>query len=66
MVVQLALLEVQWPAALFAHHAAAEEWGDTDDRLIYRALVRVCVRSCVGDRARAVACVRVRVRVRLC
>jgi class 3 adenylate cyclase len=47
MAVQLALLEVQWPAALFAHPAAAEEWGDTDDRLIYRVRVVVRVRSCV-------------------
>jgi class 3 adenylate cyclase len=36
MAVQLQLLEVNWPTALLAHPGAAEEWGDTDDRLIYK------------------------------
>nr|WIL05220.1 serine/threonine kinase [Pithovirus mammoth] len=36
--VQKALLEVEWPAALLEHPGAAEEWGDTDDRILFRGL----------------------------
>jgi hypothetical protein len=36
MAVQQQLLEVDWPEALLDHPGAAEEWGDTDDRLIFR------------------------------
>jgi hypothetical protein len=32
--VQKALLNVEWPEALLDHPGAAEEWGDTDDRLV--------------------------------
>jgi class 3 adenylate cyclase len=36
--VQQELLRVDWPDALGEHPGAAEEWGDTDDRLIFRGL----------------------------
>ncbi|WBR14733.1 Ser/thr kinase [Pandoravirus kuranda] len=36
--VQRALLEVTWPRALLDHPAAAEEWGGTDDRVIFYGL----------------------------
>jgi serine/threonine protein kinase len=32
--VQAALLKVEWPEALLEHPGAAEEWGDTDDRVV--------------------------------
>jgi class 3 adenylate cyclase len=36
--VQQALLAVEWPEALLEHPGAAEEWGDTDDRVLYKGL----------------------------
>jgi hypothetical protein len=36
--VQRALVTVEWPEALLEHPGAAEEWGDTDDRVLYRGL----------------------------
>jgi class 3 adenylate cyclase len=36
--VQQALLKVAWPEALLDHPGAAEEWGDTDDRVLYKGL----------------------------
>lgn len=39
MTAQQQLLEVEWPLALLAHPAAAEEWGDTDDRLIFKVCI---------------------------
>jgi hypothetical protein len=62
MHVQSELLRVDWPAELLAHPAAAEEWGDIDDRIIYKvhkhpALVplrnerRTDVDGCCRDRA---------------
>jgi class 3 adenylate cyclase len=36
--VQKALLEVEWPEALLDHPGAAEEWGDTDDRVLFKGL----------------------------
>lgn len=38
MAVQQALLKLDWPEALLDHPGASEEWGDTDDRVIYRGL----------------------------
>jgi class 3 adenylate cyclase len=38
MEAQQALLGVEWPEALVAHPGAAEEWGDVDDRLIFKGL----------------------------
>jgi class 3 adenylate cyclase len=38
MDVQKALLTVEWPEALLAHPGAAEEWGDVDDRPIFKGL----------------------------
>ncbi len=35
---QQELIKVEWPEALLEHPGAAEEWGDTDDRLIFRGL----------------------------
>ncbi|ELR24201.1 serine/threonine protein kinase [Acanthamoeba castellanii str. Neff] len=35
---QLALLGVAWPEELLAHPGAAEEWGDTDDRVVHKGL----------------------------
>jgi adenylate cyclase len=32
------LLNVEWPEALLDHPGAAEEWGDVDDRVIFRGL----------------------------
>jgi len=36
MHVQRQLLQLPWPDALLQHPGAAEEWGDTDDRIIFR------------------------------
>jgi class 3 adenylate cyclase len=36
--VQRALLAVDWPEALLAHPGAAETWGDTDDRILFKGL----------------------------
>lgn len=36
MQVQIDLLAVDWPVELFTHPAAAEEWGDVDDRVIFK------------------------------
>ena len=36
--VQQSLLKVEWPEALLDHPGAAEEWGDTDDRVVFRGL----------------------------
>jgi class 3 adenylate cyclase len=36
--VQRALLDIEWPEALLDHPGAAEEWGDTDDRVLFRGL----------------------------
>jgi hypothetical protein len=34
--VQAELLNVDWPMELLTHPAAAEEWADVTDRVIYR------------------------------
>jgi hypothetical protein len=54
MAVQKDLIEVKWPEELIAHPGAAEEWGDTDDRVLYRGLrVRMGIHwglpKCVRD-----------------
>ncbi len=36
--VQHELMKVEWPEALLEHSGASEEWGDTDDRLIFKGL----------------------------
>src|SRR5687768_4605641 len=36
--VQQELLKAEWPEALLDHPGAAEEWGDVDDRVIFRGL----------------------------
>jgi class 3 adenylate cyclase len=36
--VQRALLAVNWPEALLDHPGSAEEWGDTDDRVLFKGL----------------------------
>jgi hypothetical protein len=36
MHVQNELLCVEWPQALLSHPSAAEDWGDVDDRLIFK------------------------------
>jgi class 3 adenylate cyclase len=36
--VQRSLLGVAWPEALLEHPGAAEEWGDTDDRVLFKGL----------------------------
>ncbi len=36
--VQRNLLAVTWPEALLEHPGAAEEWGDIDDRVLYKGL----------------------------
>jgi serine/threonine protein kinase/2',3'-cyclic-nucleotide 2'-phosphodiesterase (5'-nucleotidase family) len=38
MDVQQALLDVEWPEALLAHPAAAEELGDVEDKVIFKGL----------------------------
>jgi class 3 adenylate cyclase len=38
MEAQLELVKLQWPEHLLDHPGAAEEWGDTDDRVIYKGL----------------------------
>jgi class 3 adenylate cyclase len=38
MEAQLELIKLRWPEALLDHPGAAEEWGDTDDRVIYKGL----------------------------
>jgi class 3 adenylate cyclase len=38
MEAQQALLKAEWPKNLLAHPGAAEEWGDTDDRVLFRGL----------------------------
>jgi class 3 adenylate cyclase len=48
MTVQEHLMQVDWPKGLLQHPAAAEEWGDTDDRLIFRGL-RVRMGVHVGE-----------------
>jgi class 3 adenylate cyclase len=35
---QRELLAVEWPEALLEHPGAAEEWGDTDDRVMFKGL----------------------------
>ncbi len=32
-------LQVDWPEALLEHPGAAEEWGDTDDRVLFKGRV---------------------------
>ncbi len=42
--VQQELVKVEWPEALLEHPGASEEWGDTDDRVIFKGLrVRIGV-----------------------
>jgi class 3 adenylate cyclase len=36
--VQRALLDLAWPETLLDHPGAAEEWGDTDDRVLFKGL----------------------------
>lgn len=38
MDVQQALIKVEWPEALLDHPGASEEWGDIDDRVLYKGL----------------------------
>lgn len=38
MASQKALLDAEWPAALLKHPGAAEEWGDVDDKVLFRGL----------------------------
>jgi serine/threonine protein kinase len=38
MEAQQALNKIEWPEALLEHPGAAEEWGDTDDRVLFRGL----------------------------
>jgi class 3 adenylate cyclase len=38
MEAQAALLTLEWPEELLNHPGASEEWGDTDDRVIYKGL----------------------------
>jgi len=38
MEVQQELLKVEWPEGLLDHPGAVEEWGDIDDRVIFRGL----------------------------
>jgi class 3 adenylate cyclase len=38
MEAQLELLKLAWPETLLDHPGAAEEWGDTDDRILYKGL----------------------------
>jgi class 3 adenylate cyclase len=38
MEAQQALLKAEWPRRLLAHPGANEEWGDTDDRVLFRGL----------------------------
>ncbi len=38
MSVQQELVKAAWPEVLLDHPGAAEEWGDTDDRVIYKGL----------------------------
>jgi class 3 adenylate cyclase len=35
---QKALIKVDWPEALLEHPGAAEEWGDIDDRVLFKGL----------------------------
>ncbi len=42
--VQQELVKTEWPEALLEHPGASEEWGDTDDRVIFKGLrVRIGV-----------------------
>jgi class 3 adenylate cyclase len=50
--VQQELLRADWPEELCQHPGAAEEWGDTDDRLIFRGL-RVRMGVHLGEPFRA-------------
>ncbi len=36
--VQQELVKAEWPEALLEHPGAAEEWGDTDDRVVFKGL----------------------------
>ncbi len=36
--VQQELVKAEWPEALLEHPGASEEWGDTDDRVIFKGL----------------------------
>ncbi len=36
MEAQRKLIEVDWPEALLQHQGAAEEWGDVDDKVIFK------------------------------
>jgi serine/threonine protein kinase len=36
--IQQALIKVEWPEALLEHPGAAEEWGDMDDRVLFKGL----------------------------
>jgi class 3 adenylate cyclase len=38
MEVQQELVKAEWPAELVAHPGAAEEWGDHDDRVLFKGL----------------------------
>lgn len=38
MEAQLELVQIEWPKALLNHPGSAEEWGDTDDRVLFRGL----------------------------
>lgn len=38
MSVQAELLKLEWPEGLLDHPGAAEEWGDVDDRILFRGL----------------------------
>ena len=38
MEAQQALLKAEWPRRLLEHPGAGEEWGDTDDRVLFRGL----------------------------
>ncbi len=34
---------MDWPYELLKHNGAAEEWGDTDDRVLFKGVCMVCV-----------------------
>jgi len=38
MHVQAELLQAEWPVEILTHPAAAEEWADVDDRVIFRVI----------------------------
>ncbi len=38
--VQQKLIEIDWPKPLLQHPGAAEEWGDVDDKVIFKVHIR--------------------------